>query len=342
MALSARKDLRKDERLDQLRESLFGYLGEMDAIKPSTQTIFRTLNSKVDLETKVWHHHHKIEATSYHCQRIGHLTAIARKDLKNMMDSVGNRPTNGESETRIALQDRKILYEVDAFFVAARSSLDFLASIISRYIQGKDTDKFVKLPKFLHGSTHPIASLVNDSWNAWVKNFIDYRDYLLHSGVLPTPSGVYVKINGSKIRDPAVEILETLLQREHGGAIIFPLPIEPSPRVRLTREEIFGLNKPELPMGIIETSTTVTLSSEKSEGPKIKVSLGRSLGSNSIDVTSESYLGKQSSNVRSIQYKLAPGYVEANTLCQDFYNKLVELSIKIFSQLAKAGFAHIA
>ncbi len=61
-------------------------------------------------------------------------------------------------------------------------------------------------------------------------------------------------------------------------------------------------------MGVMEISTTMTLSSgENEKGPKVRVSLGRSMGSTSVDATSEQVLGKQSIHARSVQYRLAPG-----------------------------------
>lgn len=343
MARNNPAELGQDERLDQIRELLLSYLGKMDIVKPGPKTIFRTENSKVDLETKVWHHHHKIEATWYHCRNVRHLTATVREDLTKMLRSRIGRPVGSASEFRLAVQDRRILYEVDAFFAALQSALDFLASVVSRYIRGKDADEFDKLLKFLCGSPHPVAALVNEAWADWVEGSIRYRDHLIHRGVLPTPTGVHVRVTRSEASDPAIKKLAKLVQGEQGRPIVFPLPMKPDPRIRLTRQDLLGLNELELPMGIIETSTTVTLSSEENEkGPKVRVSLRRSIGSVSVDATSEQLLGKQSIHVRSVRYGLAPGYVEAEKLCQDLYEKLTDLSLKIFGQLTKAGFAHIA
>ena len=38
---------------------------------------------------------------------------------------------------------------------------------------------------------------------------------------------------------------------------------------------------------------------------------------------------------------LAPGYIEADSLCNRLYEKLADLTIKIFGQLIESGFAHI-
>jgi len=265
MERNNRRELGQGERLDKFQELLFSYLEKMDTIKPGPQTVFRTVNSKVDLETKVWHHHHKIEATAYHCHNAEHLTATVREDLTKMLESK-SRPGSISSELRITVQDRKILYEVDAFFAALQSALDFLASVISRYIRGKETDKFDKLSKFLRGNSHTVAVLVNEAWDEWVEDCIYYRNYVVHQGILPTPAGAHVRATRSKATDPHIHKLAKLIQGEQGKPVVFPLPLKPNPSIRMTRQDILHLNDSELPMGIMETSTSVTLSSEENEG----------------------------------------------------------------------------
>ncbi len=210
MARNNRTELGQDERSDRIRELLFGYLEKMDMVKSGPTTIFRAESSKVDLKTKVWHHH-KIEAARYHCDNVRHLTETVREDLTKMLSSGIGRSVGTASEFRLALQDRRILFEVDAFFAALQSALDFLASALSRYIRGKDTDEFDKLPKFLHSSPHPVATIVNEAWADWVKDCIDYRDYLLHRGVLPTPTGVHVRVTSSEGSEPAIKKLAKLI-----------------------------------------------------------------------------------------------------------------------------------
>jgi hypothetical protein len=332
-----------DKRLGQLEDLLLSYLTDMDSVKPSRKTIFRTEGSKVDLENKVWHYFHKVEATVYHCHRVEHLTAMVREELSKMIGSTTDKLVGNESELRVAIQDRKILYEVDAFFAAGRSALDFLASVLSRYIRGKDTDRFRTVTEFLHDSSHPVAALVNQAWAEWAEDFIIYRDYLLHHGALPTPSVVQVTITRSKARDPALLELAKMVQGEQARPIVFPLPTKPNPKMRLTREDMLWREESRLPMGVSEIRTTITLSPQESDkGPEVSVSLGRSFGSMSVGVTSESSLGKKSNSVRSVKYELEPGYIEANTLCQDLYGKLMDLGLNVLSQLAKVGFTHVA
>jgi len=331
-----------DNRVAQLQELLFHYAEKMRTIKPGVGNIFKTESSNDDLENKAWHFFHKVEASGYHRDRITDLTSKVRKDLIKMT-SVETKGRSGGTEWRVTIQDRKILYEVDAFFAAGRSALDFLASVMSRYIRGKNADKIRKVVIFLENSPHPVAILINKNWTEWAKDFVDYRDYLLHRGVLPTPTVAHVKVANPKPSDPQVAEFARLMDERHAKPVVFPLPVKPNPKFRLTSEDMFGLNEPELPPGLIETSTTITFSTgEDVKGPSVKVSLGRSIGSKSIDIASESYLGKQSGQVRSVRYELAPGYVEADTLCQDLHKKLVGFGFDVFTQLSATGFIHVA
>jgi hypothetical protein len=335
-------DLNQGNELDNLQELLLGYVEKVRKVKPRRENIFKTESSKSGLENKVWHFFHKVEASRYHRDRVMDLTSKVRKDLIKIASSGIERAAGNTTEMRVSIQDRKILFEIDAFFAAGRSALDFSASIISRYIRGKNTDRFKRTIKILENNPHPVATLVNKIWEEWAEDFIDYRDYLLHQGVLPTPSGSHMKIASPKSTNSTIAKITKIIQGGQGGPVIFPLPVKPNPRFRLTLEDILGLDEPELPLGIIETRATVSFSSAQDyQGPKVRVSLGRGIGSESINIASESYLGK-SDQVRSIRYELAPGYVEADTLCRDLYKRLVELGFELFTKLKIAGFTHIA
>ncbi len=333
----------QDPRLNHLQELLMNYLKKMDMVKLGPHIIFRSESSKVDLETKVWHHFYKIEAMEYRCRRVGILTAGVKESLIKMANFKVGKPVGSSFELRLAVQNREILYEVDAFFAAGQSALDFLASVISRYIRGKDTDEFDKLTKFLRTSLDPVADFVTKAWTEWVDDFVNYRDYLLHRGVLPTAAAVHVNTSGAEMSYPKlVKFRKLLLGREH-GPVVFPLPLKPNPSIRLTRQDVLGLDESPLPTGIIEMRTTVTLSSCKTDGgPKVRVSVGRRINSMQIDATAESVLGKRSDSVSSVRYELAPGYTEADKFCQNLYGKLTDLSLEVFKQLMIVDFKHLA
>lgn len=326
--------------LGRLRELLLKYAGQMQAVGPSHSTIFKEERGKTDLETKVWHHLRKLEAAEYHYGRVVDLTTKVKEQLKRSTLRV-IAGMDGTSEFRFTVRDQKILFEVDAFFAAVQSALDFLASVLSRYVKGKKTDEFDKLHKFLQHSDHTISALVHEAWVGWVQGSAYYRDYLLHRGVLPIPAASIVNVSVSNVSGPHLKELQELLRKDK-DPVIFPLPKKPDPSIRLRSPDVLGLDTPEIPEGIIEVRTEVTVSTSGSDsGPKVSVSLGRTVGSLSFDAKSEISIGGQSNRIIVISHELAPGYVEAETLCRDLFQKLTNLSVDVFSELTTAGFTHI-
>ena len=64
----------------------------LEAIKPGIKTIFKTESSKVDLQTKVWHHYHKVAAVSYHCQNVKRSAAATKEQLMNKLSKMADKP----------------------------------------------------------------------------------------------------------------------------------------------------------------------------------------------------------------------------------------------------------
>lgn len=327
--------------LNKTRKLIFSYLEQLDSIEPSMLNIFKKESGKIDLETKVWHHFHKLEAAEYHYQQVVIITTTVRERMKIINTLELEKSMTGSGEFRYTIQDQKILFEVEAFFAAVQSAVDFLACVLSRYIKGKDTDEFDNLQKFLKNSIHPISQIINQAWLEWVLDLANYRDYLIHKGVLPIPKATSVKVMNSFASDPVFNGLKQEMQDEQ-NLVVFPLPKKPDPEIRLTRREILDIDKPELSSGIIETTTKITFStSNKNTGPRTSISLGRNIGSFLVNAKSDVSLGGESKQIKFTQLKLASGYVEAETLCEEIFEKLTNLSTNIFLELIKIGFVHI-
>ena len=109
----------------------------MDAAKIGEGTLFRTLSGQADLETKVWHCFYKVEASAYHMQAIKKGVEKVRAELKkNTQVSLAHLPL-AVAVFKMTINNRTILYDIDAFFAASRSAIDFLGSCLSRYIKKK-------------------------------------------------------------------------------------------------------------------------------------------------------------------------------------------------------------
>ena len=107
----------KQELLEQL---LTEFLEDMDRAAPGPDTIFRRTSSKTALETKVWHFFHKLEAAGYHENRVRQLSAETRRTLIDMVRGSGLPAEISYSESRMDIEDQRILFEIDAFFAASR------------------------------------------------------------------------------------------------------------------------------------------------------------------------------------------------------------------------------
>ncbi len=58
------------------------FLEGLDSVVTGHANIFRVGKSKIDFETKIWHHFHKIEAAEYHYEQVERLTKEARDFLE--------------------------------------------------------------------------------------------------------------------------------------------------------------------------------------------------------------------------------------------------------------------
>ena len=154
------KGTQASDTVELLQGAIVDYLEKMDAATVGRATIFRTSRSKTDLETKVWHCYHKVQASAYHMQQINRRVDEVRSELRRLSGSSLTESPLAITEFKISVRNRTILYDVDAFFAASRSAIDFLGSCLSRYIQGKDTDRFKKIVEFLRGSEDALARLV--------------------------------------------------------------------------------------------------------------------------------------------------------------------------------------
>ena len=72
------------------------------------------------------------------------------------------------------------VYELSAFLEAMKSSVDFLATVVSLHLKGKKFDKISKLIKLVEkGSTLPKFDQIKSHFN-WLSEMRDYRHHLVH------------------------------------------------------------------------------------------------------------------------------------------------------------------
>jgi hypothetical protein len=305
--------LEEHKKLEELKELLFEYLERMDRINPGPYNIFRTAQSKIDLETKVWHFFHKLEAATYHYERVIDISQQARQKLNSIPDLRNDKETRqAKIQFRLEYQDSRIRFEIDAFLAAARSALDFIASVISRYIRGTNFDRFRGVVKKLESSSDPIASVVQNAWVDWIEDLIDYRDYLIHRGVLSPTTSSHIEVSEPESSNAELQEIIEKLPLEQGKPIIFPMLLRPAPGTRLTRFEILGLDQEDSPYGVNKTVESVEISSDRGK-------IGKTV----------------------VRYELAPGFVEAGDFCKEYLEKLLDFCFVMFRSISNNEFTHI-
>jgi len=298
-------------KLNALKELLLEYLDELDEINPAPENVFKTEQEKTDLETKLWYLFRKLEAADYHRSNVCNISERARQRIAAMPDLETKDRMSGQVEIRI--EDRAILFETDAFFVAARSALDFLATVTSKYRRGKTFHRFKKLVEDLENCADPIGSLVEQAWTGWGRDLISYRDHLIHRGVISLTSASHIKAYVPKSQNAEMRGIIDRLGLREGLPIIFPVPKKPSSNARLTRKEIMADMDEELPRGLSRTEEGARISGD-----------GRTF------------------EMRAIRYELAPGYVEACELCQYYQDKLLEFSYTLFQSIRAKRFTYVS
>jgi hypothetical protein len=104
-----------------------------------------------------------------------------------------------------------------------------------------------------------------------------------------------------------------------------------------------GLNIQEELEGIIEITSTMTVSPNGNNmGVQNSNSVGRSMSLVTSGKKLETSFSGQPNQIKCTIHRLAPGYVEAETLCKDVFEELTNLSLDIFSKLTTSGFTNIA
>lgn len=299
----------------QYRILIDKYLDSMDNVQCGEGKLFKEESQKADLETKIWHFLYKIEAAEYHKNRVKGIAQSMRDELKNFMNKdVENHFNYTNSARTKEVENTEILYEVDAFFTTSRSVLDFLASILSRYMKGKQTDKIRDFIKILRKSQNDFAikNIAIDMWDNWGQDLIEYRDYLVHSGSLHSPKAIATKTNRN-ISNGTIdekEILMNWFSNKKEEYIVFPLPKKPNKSLRITRmNNWYEREVSEMPEGFSKEESYAMWQS-----------------------------GNEKHESRRIRYTLDIRYFEADELCATYYNQLIEFSSKVINELLMVNF----
>lgn len=309
--------MEESKNLRELKNLLIEYLQGMDRTNPGPNNIFKTEQSKIDLETKVWHCFHKLEAASYHSERVKDISQEVRQELNSLSDWGRDKEANQakiqfRTEYQVQARDTRILFEIEAFLTASRSALDFIASVISRYIRGTNFDRFKKAVEILKSSSGPISGVVQHAWIDWAKDLINYRDHLIHRGVLFPTIASHVAVSESGSSSAELQKSIDKIPFGQGKPVIFPLPRKPNPRARLTRSDISKSHRTQFPYGVVKREESVEISR-----------------------------GHRKARKTAARYELAPGFVEAEDFCKEYLEKLLDFCLIVFQSINERRFTHL-
>jgi hypothetical protein len=305
---------------EQFKDPIDGYLNLLDGVSFGEGMFFKDKSQKDDLETKVWHFLHKIDAARYHESMVKNIAENMKDKLRDFMQKDEEKAYQTQSESTFEVEDKEILFEVDAFFTASRSALDFLASILSRYIKGKETDKIRGCVKFFEkdSNSSEVKRITLDMWNSWGQDLIDYRDYLVHNGALNPPKAIVTKvirnqnISNSMLKEIAIleDTMNKQILKRGKEYIVFPLPKKPNKKLRITRmNKRFERETSGMPEGF----------SKEEYGGSIQI-------------------GEEKIDSRRVRYVLDSRYLEADELCSKYCNYLLAFCYEIFNELLKVNF----
>lgn len=206
------------------------FFAALDSAELAEGTALTSDGSKQWLETSLLRALARASAAQYHLNRLREkIRKIhARKD--ELVKSMEADPMTGLGPIAVArVQMRRpvdpIAFELEAFLAAARSSIDFTAQALAKFIKGiKHVRSITALRDMAkRGPGEPFAPFIT-KWDAWIGALKDYRDQFTHLRTLRGESGYRVTRRGPKVCGVAIPF------------VIPEAPIEKDePDTRLTR-----------------------------------------------------------------------------------------------------------
>lgn len=140
---------------EDLRTKFPRYSEALETVNVGRETIFLNGQSKRDLETALWKLDHRLAAASYHVERVSSLVNEVENRLR--AESGSSDPGAALATREVVLRDDRVPFEMEAFFFAGRSALDYFAQVVSRYVEDRNFSSMRKLGGFARNRSvaHP-------------------------------------------------------------------------------------------------------------------------------------------------------------------------------------------
>jgi hypothetical protein len=152
----------------------------------------RDAAAKEWLETSLLRALHRCNAAAYYAGRVGLLVqereAAALRSAKDRAEDVPPRPGMVATFRLRSTSVDDLLFDVDAFLAAARSCLDFAASVIAPHLGMDRRTSMTTLLKSHMNVTH-CSFAVLPRWREWITQLMAYRDTCVDHVTLRAASG---------------------------------------------------------------------------------------------------------------------------------------------------------
>lgn len=183
-------------------DALDQYLTLMDKAPVGENSVFQNDRKKEKHESILMYAFRKYRAAFYHLENVNRMLSVefSVSDSGNLFESelLPKGATAKISGRRTA---DHFIYELAAFFEAAKSSLDFLATAVNCYLSGINTDSIRTLIRCVDRETRS-GSVFNvvKRHLSWLKQMREYRHHLVHRMIITASTGYEVHKHGQLVR----------------------------------------------------------------------------------------------------------------------------------------------
>lgn len=160
------------------------YFKKLDNAPIFPDSLFKNNEEKENYETKLMFSFRKYQAAQYHFQNV---IKYLKEEEDNIVFMKEDRELIKKSiiiSGTIELPANHYVYELSAFLEAMKSSIDFLATVASLHLKGKQFDKISSLMKMVRKNRiDPIFNQIKNHFD-WLSYLREYRHHLVHRSII--------------------------------------------------------------------------------------------------------------------------------------------------------------
>jgi hypothetical protein len=177
---------------------LNNYFSRMDHATVGGDSIFVDETAKQNHESILMYAFRKYQAACYHVANV----RLFLGDTNSVgLSNTELPPNGGVIKTSVTRTADNFIYELAAFFEAAKSSLDFIATACSEYLKFMTTDSIRSFIRSVdkNSKTGHVFD-VTQRHLVWLKEIREYRHHLVHRMVITTSIGHETHKRGKIVR----------------------------------------------------------------------------------------------------------------------------------------------